>query len=365
MDNSLCISNQAMSSYEDVASMGDFDYEDFSDTTGFDSDMGCGVEFGWNTWNDACAWESWSASGDFPPDSAIALPAVLVKDVVYYRDDCKFPEWDVCYTGINYRYRYVDGDIYLVRLCLLKWPSRRDIGVWNNDNVNDRGLKHRFTIDWHMDVMDSPPIAVCYDCLCLVYLIRTMRSLFYDGDGAREWTGHSEADDCALVGNLGYIPRCLCSPLVMNGMTQYLTKFKGPGCGMMLSKTMYAGGRRYVCTYVTPPEACSAGRTSCPLIGRQASGGDSVRHTDCARVIGAVDMSPGGVWIAYIKQALGASQLVVAAPVTGSLVCFILFSRRDITWIVSFPRKWTAGGTDWVLQAVVAIDRRILQHGRG
>ena len=50
-----------------------------------------------------------------------------------------------------------------------------------------------------------------------------------------------------------------------------------------------------------------------------------------------------GVWIAYIKQALGAGQLVVAAPVTGSLVCFI--------WIVSFPRKWTAGGTDWVLQA--------------
>ena len=44
------------------------------------------------------------------------------------------------------------------------------------------------------------PIAVCYDCLCLVYLLRTMRSLFYDGDGALEWTGHSEADGCALVG---------------------------------------------------------------------------------------------------------------------------------------------------------------------
>ena len=312
--------------------------------------------FGWKTWNDACAWESWSTSEDFPPDSARALPAVFAKDVVYYRDDCKFPKWDVCYTGINsvnYRYRYVDGDIYLVRLCLLKRPSRRDIGVWDNDNVNDWSLKHGFTIDWYMDVTDSSPIAVCYDCLCLVYLLWPMRSLFYDGDGALEWTGHSEADGCALVGNLGYIPRCLCSPLVVNGMTQYLTKFKGPGCGMMLSETMYAGGQRCVCTRVTPPERCSAGRTSRPLIGRRASGsgGGSVRHTDCARVIGAVDMSPGRVWIAYIKQALGASQLVVAAPVTGSLVCFILFGRRDITWTVSFPRKWTAGGTDWVLQA--------------
>ena len=106
-----------------------------------------------------------------------------------------------------------------------------------------------------------------------------------------------------------------------------------------------------MCTRVAPPEICSAGRTSRPLIGRRASGGGSVRHTDCVRVIGVVDMSPGGVWIAYIKQALGASQLVVAAPVTGSLVCFILFSRWEIIWTVSFPRKWTAGGTDWVLQA--------------
>ena len=53
VDNSLCISSQAMSSYEDVASMGDsmgdFDF-DFSDT-GCDSDMGSGAEFGWQTRN--------------------------------------------------------------------------------------------------------------------------------------------------------------------------------------------------------------------------------------------------------------------------------------------------------------------------
>ena len=54
-----------------------------------------------------------------------------------------------------------------------------------------------------MDDTYSSPIAVCYDCLCLVYW-----SLLYDGDGALEWTGHSEADGCALVGNSGYIPRC-------------------------------------------------------------------------------------------------------------------------------------------------------------
>ena len=83
-----------MSSYRDVAYMGDFANEDFIDT-GFDSDMGTEAEFEWNTWNDAYAWESWSASENFPPDSARALPAESVKDVVYYGDDSKCLESDV------------------------------------------------------------------------------------------------------------------------------------------------------------------------------------------------------------------------------------------------------------------------------
>ena len=36
---------------------------------------------------------------------------------------------------------------------------------------------------------------------------------------------------------------------------------------------------------------------------------------------------------------------------TGSLVCSILFSCRDITWTARFPLKWTVCGTDWVLPA--------------
>ena len=81
LDNSLCISSQAMSHYRDVASVDDFADEDFIDT-GFDSDMGSGAEFEWDTRNDACACESWSAYENFPPDSARALPAVSVNDMV-------------------------------------------------------------------------------------------------------------------------------------------------------------------------------------------------------------------------------------------------------------------------------------------
>ena len=54
--------------------------------------------------------------------------------------------------------------------------------------MNDWSLKHRFAIDCYMDVTDSSPIAMCYDCLCLVYLLRTMRSLFYNIEMKR-WNG--------------------------------------------------------------------------------------------------------------------------------------------------------------------------------
>ena len=181
--------------------------------------------------------------------------------------------------------------------------------------MNDWGLKHSFTIDWYMNVADSSRIVVCYDCLCLIDLLRTMISLFYDG------------------------------------MMRSLTEFKGLRCGQILSETMYASGRQRMCTCITPPGICSAGRNPRPLIGRRASGGGSGGYTEITHVIGAVNMSAGVKWIAYIKKALGASQLVVAAPVTGSLVSISLLSPRDITETVGFPRKWTAGATDWVLQA--------------
>ena len=247
VDNSLCVSNRDNLSSVGVASMGDFDSEDFDDAISFDSDMGSVAELEWNTWDDACAWEFQNASGDFPPDSVIATPAVLLKDVVYPMEDCGFPEWDVCWTGLEFckcRHRYVDGDIYLARLCLLERPGLRDIRVQNDGNVNVRGLNHRLTICWHTDATDSQPLAVCYDCLCLISLIRTMMSLSYDGDGTLKWVGHEKSYDCSPAGELGYLPQCLCSPLVTDRMTQYLTEIKGPGWSLMFSKTLYAGGRR-------------------------------------------------------------------------------------------------------------------------
>ena len=77
MVDSSTQASQALSSNRDVACMGDFVDDNFNDT-GFDSDVGSGMEFEWNTRNDTYAWESVK----FPPDSVTAFPARSVKEVV-------------------------------------------------------------------------------------------------------------------------------------------------------------------------------------------------------------------------------------------------------------------------------------------
>ena len=93
------------------------------------------------------------------------------------------------------------------------------------------------------------------------------------------------------------------------------------------------------------------GGFSLALIGQQASVGGSVSHTDWSRVNGAIDTSPGRVWIDYIRQALGDSQSIVAVPVTGSLVSPTLFSCRDVICTARSSLYWTDCDTDWVLLA--------------
>ena len=114
---------------------------------------------------------------------------------------------------------------------------------------------------------------------------------------------------------------------------------------------MSAGGRRCRDACFATPRTCSAGRNIQPLIGCRASGGGSGGHTELARVIGAVDMPAGRVWIAYIKQDLRASQFVATVPVTGSLVCISWFNLRNTTETVSLPRRRTSGDTDWINRA--------------
>ena len=57
MVNSAGQAEQLLLNKGEVACMSDFDDDDFNDT-GFDSDAGSGMEFKWNTREDAYTWES-------------------------------------------------------------------------------------------------------------------------------------------------------------------------------------------------------------------------------------------------------------------------------------------------------------------
>ena len=153
-------------------------------------------------------------------------------------------------------------------------------------------------------------------------LIWITTSLSYDGEGTVNRTGHDGGYDCSPAGILGCLPRCLCLPWAIDGMTQLLTKINRPYSDMLLRKTMYGGGQRGVCSSDTPPAAYSAAGFLLSLIGRRASVGSSVGLADWLRVLGAVDKPPGRIWIDFIRHTLEDSQSIVAVPVTGRVTCF-------------------------------------------
>ena len=107
-------------------------------------------------------------------------------------------------------------------------------------------------------------------------------SLSHDGDRRMNETENDEAYDCLPSGILGCLPRCLCWPRVIEGVTQHLTDINGPGSDVVLEETIHGGVRRGVCTSDIPAASCPVAGRSLTLIGRWASLGGSVVNADWA-----------------------------------------------------------------------------------
>ena len=148
------------------------------------------------------------------------------------------------------------------------------------DSGADGSFRHTSTIDWYVNITDTSPRAICYDCLYLIGFFRTVESVFHLEYEMLYGTEHIGADDYALVKHWRYVPRGLCFPLAVDDMTWSPTEFQGPGCGIIVSETRHAGGRYCMYTCLTPPGICSAGGSLRPLVGRRAFGGGPKRHTD-------------------------------------------------------------------------------------
>ena len=146
------------------------------------------------------------------------------------------------------------------------------------NNVNDGKLEHGLTAAWCVNAEDSAYIAVCCDCVWLIDHLRNLIFVFY------RWIR-----------------------LIHTGL-------EGPRDGQIITQMKTAGGWR--CGgYSTPPGMLSAGGILWPLIGCRP------------RMVGSAEQT------SHIWRDPRVHQAVVAAPVTGSLVCISwLYLREADIW---------------------------------
>ena len=142
----------------DVASMSDFDDEDFTDTD-VASNADSVVKVDCNTRK--------SEIPQLYPDTDMCTHAGK-KVIDNHAGDENNPDEDIgCANvpAVHWASGYMDYASYVVPQCLLEWPCRRDRDARVSNNVNDGKLEHSITAAWCVNTEDSSYITVCCDCL--------------------------------------------------------------------------------------------------------------------------------------------------------------------------------------------------------
>ena len=115
----------------------------------FDTDSVADLEY--STWNDACAWEFRSASGNGSLGLIQNPPTEIIRNTRCYMVDDESP-------GQFGHGGYVDGGMHPPRFCLGQQHS-----LWNNDSMIIHRLYPKLVIYCHTNDMDYLSPAVCYD----------------------------------------------------------------------------------------------------------------------------------------------------------------------------------------------------------
>ena len=68
----------------------------------------------------------------------------------------------------------LDRDTHDRRLCLLCPDGTEDLRDLRGGSVDDHRMDHSRTVSWDPGIADSLTLLVCYDCLCLMTLFRTV-----------------------------------------------------------------------------------------------------------------------------------------------------------------------------------------------
>ena len=118
-----------------------------------------------------------------------------------------------------------NSDLYLYdrRLCLLCPGGTADLRILRNGSVDGLNMDHTRTATWDPGITDSRTLSVCYDCLCLMALFRTVMCLIHYWTGRIVWTGHDEGSGGNIAWMEQYLPG-LYPPCVVDRLPNDVTK---------------------------------------------------------------------------------------------------------------------------------------------
>ena len=283
-----------------------------------------------------------------PP--VVDRPVRRIMDGLVGMDEVSVFSWPICDPLIHIG----DGDVNwshgnTERVCLL-YPT--GAGSVNNGTVaialDDQRLDHWHSVVWDPGIVGSQGLSVCYDCLCLMALCRAVMSLVHDWAEWPVWTGTISGYCRTITWEVGYLPR-LHPPCDVDRLCDYLAwQIKGHVVLIRTDRDENNSPQRCACTRGISLGVLSVGRILIMAIGWIDRGGGPMDCSDWTRVSGAVDFSPGGVTIGYIRGALCDRSSTDAAPVTGSLVFSALLDSLDVYCTAEFALCRLFCGTDCV-----------------
>ena len=209
-----------------------------------------------------------TAFGAFPPEADDTWPVVMFRDRLFsdeeladavvsvHRDVPMLPLRRLADVGVavippvadrpvrRTINRSVSWNNRMDKVSVLSWqvcdpPIRIDVGnaaLTHNTagtgdlkggSVDGRRLDHWRTVVWDPGIVGLRALSVCYDCLCLMALFRSVMSLVHHWAEWSVWTG-TDAGYCRTIAWEGrYLPR-LHPPCVVDRLCGYSTKIKVP-----------------------------------------------------------------------------------------------------------------------------------------
>ena len=160
--------------------------------------------------------------------------------------------------------------------------------------LGSQGLDYWRGVVWDPGIVGQQCIHVCYDCLRLMALFRTVMLLVHDWAEWSVWTGTESGYCRTITWELGYW-RSLHPPCDVDRLCDQIARqINGFVMVMMTDRNDNNSLQRCACVRGTSLGVLSAGRIPIMGIGRIGCGGGPVGCSDWLRVRGAVVFSPRG-----------------------------------------------------------------------